>query len=131
MARGKKTSPEVIYQIMTSWATTANYSETANALGLPLSTVKKVVDDNKDKPEFEELCNEKREEFSVKASRIIDKALRRLEKDIDDEGKSIPVNHLTTAIGVLTEKRLLIEGKATDNVELSIKLPEGIDEYAG
>lgn len=116
---------------MTLWAVNGNVNATAKELNLPEATVRKIVKDNKDKEEFTKLCDEKREEFSVKASRIIDKALKRLERDIDDEGKSIPVNHLTTAIGVLTEKRLLIEGKATDNVEVSIKLPEGIDEYAG
>ena len=116
---------------MTAWAVSQNVNATAKELGMAEATVRKIVKDNKDKPEFTKLCEQKREEFSVKASRIIDKALNRLERDIDDEGKSIPVNHLTTAIGVLTEKKLLIDGKPTDNVTVSVKLPEGIDEYAG
>lgn len=131
MPRGKKTPPETIFAIMASWAITDNPAETARQLNLPETTVRQIIDANKDKQEFVEIRTQKREEFSVKASRIIDKALDRLEKDIDDEFKSIPVNHLTTAIGVLTEKKLLIDGKPTDNVSVSIKLPEGIDEYAG
>ena len=131
MARGQKTNPELIYQIMASWAHTQNNSETARDLGIAESTVRKIVTDNKDKPEFIKLCEEKREEFSAKASRIIDKALNRLERDLEDEGKSIPANHLTTVIGVLTEKKLLLDGQATDRVAVSVKLPEGIDEYAG
>ena len=131
MPRGKKTPPEVIYQIMASWAVTDSYKETAGALGLPVSTVKTIVDKNKDEPEFEKLRTEKREEFSKTSSRIIVKALNRLERDIDDEDKDIPVNQLTTVIGTLFDKRALAEGTSTDNVTVSIKLPEGIEEYAG
>ena len=131
LARGKKTSPEMIYQIMTSWAITQNVLDTSRALGVPATTVTDIVARYKDEPEFAKLREEKRADFSAKASRIIDKALNRLEKDIDDEFKNIPVNHLTTVVGVLTEKKLLAEGKPTDNVEVSIKLPEGIDDYAG
>jgi len=41
------------------------------------------------------------------------------------------VKAITTAIGTLYDKRALAEGGSTDNVSVSIKLPEGIDEYAG
>ena len=41
------------------------------------------------------------------------------------------VKAITTAIGTLYDKKALAEGGATDNVSVSIKLPEGIDEYAG
>lgn len=118
MPRGKKTSPELIYKIMTSWAITRNYKETADNLRLAVSTVKKIVDEHIHEEKFERLCNEKEQEFSQKASRIIDKALNRLERDIDDEDKAIPVNHLTTVIGTLTDKKLLIEGKPTARTEV-------------
>lgn len=131
MARGKKTDPETIYKVMTSWAITNNLKETARNLGMAPSSVKKIVDDNISKPEFERLCAEKRESFSKKADIIIDKALRRLERELDDEGKAIPVNHLTTVIGTMYDKKALADGTATDNVSVSIKLPEGIEEYAG
>ena len=113
--RGKKTSPEVIYEVMTSWATTDNLRETARELDLPLTTVKQIVDANKSKEEFVQLRTEKRDEFSEKASRIIDKALARLERTIDEE-ESIPVNQLTTAIGTLYDKRALSRGEMTQNV---------------
>ena len=118
MARGKKTPPETIFAIMASWAVTDNPAETARQLKLPETTVRDIIEANKDKPEFVELRKEKREEFSAKASRIIDKALDRLERDIDDELKNIPTNHLTTVIGVLTEKKLLIDGRPTERTEL-------------
>ncbi|MBP3359930.1 MAG: hypothetical protein J6N52_03680 [Clostridia bacterium] len=83
MPRGKKTPPEVIYQIMTSWAVTNNFKETARELELPVTTVKSIVDSNKDKPEFVKLRNEKMDEFSVRASEIIQKGLTLLNKRFD------------------------------------------------
>lgn len=166
MPRGKKTPPEVIYQIMTSWTVTNNYKETARDLDLPYMTVKSIVDKNKDKPEFVKLCDEKREDFSKQASEIIQKGLALLnrrfdralasEEDLDvliDEIYDTPktslsqdeknrliskiralqlhdVKAITTALGTLFDKRAMAEGKPTDNVEVSIKLPEGIEEYA-
>lgn len=130
MARGKKTSPEVVYQIMTSWAVTHNYKETADFLGLPVSTVKKIVDEHIREEKFEKLCNEKEQAFSKKADKVIDKAFSRLEKELDDESKDIPVNHLTTVIGTLTDKKLLLEGKPTENTKITFDLPPEVKQYA-
>lgn len=118
MPRGKKTTPETIYKIMTSWAITKNYKETADNLGLAVSTVKKIVDEHITEEKFEKLCNEKEQEFAKKADKIIDKALNRLERDIDNAEKEIPVNHLTTVIGTLIDKKLLLEGKPTVRAEV-------------
>ena len=118
MPRGKKTPPEVVYQIMNSWAVTKNYKETADNLGLPVSTVKKKVDEHIQEEKFEKLCNEKEQEFIKRAGRIVNKAFDRLEKELDNEDKDIPVNHLTTVIGTMTDKKLLIEGKPTERTEI-------------
>lgn len=131
MPRGKKTSPEVIYRIMSSWAVTNNFKETSRELNLPVTTVKNIVDANKDKPEFVKLQNEKKEEFSKMADRLIQKAMERLEHRLDDTETDIPVNQLTTAIGTLYDKKALADGATTENVEINIKLPPGVDEYAG
>ena len=89
MARGKKTSPEMIYKVMTSYAITNNYNETARNLGMAVATVKNIVDDNKNTEEFERLRIEKKDEFAEKASEIIDKGLlllnRRLNRAIEEE----------------------------------------------
>lgn len=130
MARGKKTSPEVIYQVMTSWAVTNNLRETARELNVPLSSVKQIVDANKDKEEFAQLCTQKREDFAEKATVIIDKALDRLKRAIENNEEYIPVNQLTTAIGTLYDKRALAKGESTNNTKVLIQLPEGTDEYA-
>jgi len=131
MPRGKNTAPEVVYDIMASWAVTNNVNETAKQLHIAESTVRKIVKANKDKPEFAKLCEEKRNDFSKNAGRIISKALNRLETDIDNHDKDIPVNHLMTVIGVLYDKIALTEGRSTQNTEVTFKLPEGFDEYAG
>lgn len=130
MSRGKKTSPEMVYKIMTSWAVTNNLKETAKNLDIPVSTVKSIVDNNKDKPEFVKLRNEKMDEFSAKASGIINKALKRLERDIEDDEKDIPINHLTTVIGTLFDKKALCDGNATEKVAIEVKLPPGVEDYA-
>lgn len=130
MAKGKKTSPEVIYKVMTSYAITKNYNETAKALDMAVSSVKKIVDEHITEPEFEKLCKEKQDEFADKATRIIDKALQRLEREIDNEENDIPVNQLTTAIGTLYDKRALAKGESTENTKITFDLPQGVDEFA-
>ena len=130
MARGKKTSPEVIYRVMASWFTTDSYEKTAEDAGIPASTVKDIVVANKDKPQFVELRCKKREEFSKIADRILRKAAMRLEREIDNEDSYIPVNHLTTVIGKMYDKKALAEGNAIENVSVEIKLPDGVNEYA-
>ena len=120
--RGKKTSPEVIYQVMTSYAITNNFNETARNLNMAVATVKNIVDDNKDAEEFKKLRTEKENEFAEKASRIIDKLLERIENEVLDEEKEIPLNHLTTAMGTLYDKRALSKGEMTQNVGFATNL---------
>ena len=126
--RGKKTSPEDIYRVMTSYAITNNYNETARNLGMAVATVKNIVDDNKNSEEFERLRIEKRDEFSEKASRIIDLLLERVENEVLSEDKDIPLNHLTTALGTLYDKRALSKGEMTQNVGFATNL--SIDKLA-
>ena len=116
MARGKKTDYETIYNVMTSYFATHNYEETARTLNMPTSTVKDIVKANKDSEEFIELRRQKQEEFSDKASVIIDMLLARITKEVADEDKDIPMNHLTIALGTLYDKRALSKGEMTQNV---------------
>ena len=116
MARGKKTKPEDVYRVMVSYAITRNNMETSRQLGIPESTVRKIVEDNKDSDEFRKLCEEKQDEFAEKTSAIIDKLLERISKEVADEEKDIPLNHLTTAMGTLYDKRALSKGEMTQNL---------------
>lgn len=81
--RGKKTDNETIYKIMLSVFSTNNFSETARQLKLPIKTVEKIYKENKDKEEFTKLCQEKKEEFTETATRIINKATNLMEKRLD------------------------------------------------
>jgi Asp-tRNA(Asn)/Glu-tRNA(Gln) amidotransferase B subunit len=125
MARGKKTSPEVVYKVMVSYAITHNNVETARQLGIPESTVRKIVEDNKKSDEFRKLCDQKKDEFAEKTSRIIDKLLARIENEVLDEEKDIPLNHLTTAMGTLYDKRALSRGETTQNIDFATNFDIG------
>lgn len=126
MPRGKKRSIEDIYKVMVGYASNKNVNDLARSLNMPESTCRKIILDNQEKPEFVKLCEKKEEEFADKATRIIDKALMRLEKELDNEEKDIPINNLTTAIGTLYDKRALAKGESTENskFEVSIKVIE-------
>ena len=117
--RGKKTSPEVIYQVLTSYAITNNLSETSRTVNLPLGTVKDIVDKYRETDEYQDVRNQKREEFAEKASVIIEKLLARIESTVSDSDKDIPLHHLTTAMGTLFDKRALSRGEMTQNVNFA------------
>lgn len=89
MARGKKTAPEVVYQVMALWFTNYNMRETARTLNMPLSTVKEIVDKNKNAEEFEELRTQTEKAFAQKTTEIIEKGLillnKRLNRAIEHE----------------------------------------------
>ena len=83
MARGKQLDEQTIRNIITTYATTNNYSEVSRQLDIPRTTIEKIVKENIDKPEYVKLCHEKKEEFSSKASKIIDKQLELLNRRVD------------------------------------------------
>lgn len=80
MAKGKKHKPETVYAVMLSYFVTGNYNETAEQLGLAESTVRTIVERNKDNPEFAKLRIEKQSEFVERADGIIYQALELLER---------------------------------------------------
>lgn len=96
--RGKKTDTETIYKIMLSVFSTNNFMETARQLELPVKTVEQIFKQNKDKEEFTKLRQKKQEEFVKKADRIINKALDRLETELNKKEINIAVNQLSTVI---------------------------------
>lgn len=114
MARGKKTDNETIYKIMLSVTSTNNFEETSRQLGVPATTVEKIYKENKDKPEFVEVCAKKKEDFIERASEIMYKAMNRLSKELDSSDK-IPVNNLSTVIGTMYDKMILEKGDTVNN----------------
>lgn len=130
MAKGKKTDNETIYKVMLSVFSTGNYSETARQLDMPQKTVEDIYKRNIEKEEFTKLREEKRDEFVEDATRIINKAMKRLEKSIDDNEETISVNNLSTVIGTLYDKRNLAEGKSTVNTDITIKMDKKVEELS-
>lgn len=128
--RGKKYSDEIKEQAYALYAVSGNIAEVSKAIGVPANTISTWIK-NKPPDKFDELRDEKKRDFIKQASEIIDIALDRLKTELEDEEKDIPINHLTTAIGTLYDKRALAKGESTDNMSVQIKLPEGADEYAG
>lgn len=110
MAKGKKTTIENIYKIMVGYSTNRNIEDLATKLKMPPSTVRKVIKDNKDKPEFVELCRIKEDEFVENATSIINKATTLLE------------NRLTIALNKQRELELALDLiMAADNNEFDYK----------
>jgi len=121
MTAGKRTAPDRVYQIMLSYFNTGNFNETSRLLKIPVMTVWDTYKKNCDKPEFIELRKMRNQEFVGNASRIIDKAMNRLEKQIEDTDTPIPANQLSTVIGTLYDKQALASGNPTSNTSVTIE----------
>lgn len=130
MARGKKTDNETIYKIMISMFSTGNFSETARQLDIPVGTVEDIYKSNIEKEEFTKLRKEKQDEFVDKATKIIDKALDRLTRMLEDKEERIAVNNLSTVIGTLYDKRALAKGESTTNASMTIKMDKKVEELS-
>ena len=130
MAKGKQYGEDIKERAYALYAASGNMAEVARTLGVARSCIHRWL---KEKPpdELDELRTEKKKEFIEVASDIIRSAMERLAADIEDPEKDIPVNHLTTVIGTLYDKRALARGESTENTSVTFKLPEGIDDYAG
>lgn len=81
MPRGVKTDNKKIAEIMASYALTNSYNKTAKECKVSDSTVKKIILSNQE--EFGKVQEQKKEEFSTRANRIVDKSLELLERRFD------------------------------------------------
>lgn len=131
MARGKKTDEEVVYQVMQLYFTYGNGSRVAEELDMPETTVRDLVNKNKDKPEFVELRSKTRRKFSKDFEEIIAKAVNRLNRELDEQDR-IPVNQLSTVIGTVYDKNRLENDESTSNENQTIKIAfnEDIEELS-
>ena len=119
--RGKKYTDEIKEQAYLMYATCGSYAETARNLGIAKSTVKGWID-KKEPDEFEQLRSQKKMEFADKAGEVINIALQRLLGDLKDGEKDIPVNHLTTVIGTMYDKRALARGESTESSDIKVTI---------
>jgi hypothetical protein len=121
MARGKKTDTQTIYKIMQLYFTYGNFTDVSNELDVPESTVRDIVNNNKDKPEFTELRDKTRRKFSKDFEEIIDLAVNRLKQEIVEQDK-IPVSQLSTVVGTLYDKNRLENNESTENTNQTINI---------
>lgn len=131
MARGKKYPDEIKEKAYFMYATCGNIEEVSRALNIPASTLsgwlKAKARDSPD--EFEELRNKKKKDFIDRSSELIDLAFDKLQDKLSGDD-DIPVNHLTTVIGTLYDKRALAKGENTENMQVEFKLPKDMMKYA-
>lgn len=85
MARGVKTDEKKIQEIIASYLLTKSYNATAKELGVSANTVKNVINKQKEEnpEEYAKVCEQKKEEFSTQANKIINKALELLDRRMD------------------------------------------------
>ena len=121
MARGEQLDIETVFKIMQLYYITDNMNEVSRSLNIPYTTVFDTIKRNQDKEEFVKLRQETRKQFSNKATRIIDKALNRIDKELDEQD-TIPVNQLSTVIGTLFDKVRLDKGESTENTNQTINI---------
>ena len=86
----------------------------------------KLINNYKDKGLYEKIINnsitENRRKFAKKVDAIMNKALDRINNELNDEEKEININQLTTTLGILYDKNALETGKATSNQEIHINV---------
>ena len=111
MAKGKKTDNVTIYKVMLSYITTNNYNETARQLNMPESTVRHIVDENRDKEEFTKLCAKKKEEFAERAKVDIEKINKEefVEKHYLDSLAAAGLKEMADANNILDSKFNIFE----------------------
>ena len=117
---------ELKAKVRASYALTNSYNSTAKEMGISDHTVKKIINENPE--EFNKVSKEKKKEFADRATTIIDKAMNKLEKLIDNE--DVAANHLTTVIGTLYDKRALAKGESTNNESITIKMSNEVKELS-
>lgn len=85
MARGVKIDNQKAQEIIASYALTNSYNATAKECGISANSVKNIINKQKaeNSEEFAKVCEEKKELFSDRANRIINKSLDLIEDRID------------------------------------------------
>ena len=122
--KGIKVDNKLAAKIIANYALTNNYSKTGKELGVCNNTVKRVINrKNKEDPEMvSKIVKDKKDTFIEDATRIMSKAMKRLENELDSPTTIIPTNNLSTVIGTLYDKRALAKGESTSNTNGTISV---------
>lgn len=122
MPSGVKTPTKKKVEVIKSYVQTDSFNATAKETGVNPKTCKKIVEENP-----KEYLDEK-ERFIETTTRLINKALDKLDKGLDKD--NIPINNITTAIGTLYDKRALAKGEATSNDSIIVTMSDSVKELS-
>lgn len=122
MPSGVKTPTKKKVEVIKSYVQTDSFNATAKETGVNPKTCKRIVEENP-----KEYMDEK-ERFIETTTRLINKALGKLDEKLDDDNNSL--SNITTAIGTLYDKRALAKGESTTNEAITIQMSEELKELS-
>ena len=122
MASGVKTPTKKKIEVIKSYVQTDSFNATAKETGVNPKTCKKIVEENP-----KEYMEEK-DRFIETTTRLINKALGKLDEKLDDDNNSL--SNITTAIGTLYDKRALAKGEATSNDSITITMSDELKDLS-
>lgn len=97
-----------------------NIEDLCNRYNVSKQTIYNIIRDKKNQTQLNEYITESRNNFTKKASILIDKAIDRLNDKI--EGEEINAKDLVTTIGVLYDKNRLENNQSTSNNSININI---------
>ena len=122
MPSGVKTPTKKKVEVVKSYVKTNSYNATSKETGVNDHTVKKIIEENSS------LYEQEKQKFIETTTRLINKALCRLDEGLDRD--DIPINNITTAIGTLYDKRALAKGESTTNENIVVQMTPEIKELS-
>ena len=120
--RGSKYPPEVVNEIMGIWIATHNAEEVARQTKIPVGSIKSIVKRHMFDEQFAEAQQKTLKKYGHKIEKIISKSLDRMIEVLDNKEEKIPLNHLSTEVGTMIDKFLLLD---------SVKSEEDMEDTGG
>lgn len=97
-----------------------NIEDLCNRYNVSKQTIYNIIRDKKNQTQLNEYITESRNNFTKKASILIDKAIDRLNDKIEDN--DVNTKDLVTTIGVLYDKNRLENNQSTSNNSININI---------
>ena len=120
-----KLQSQDIAEIMTEYLldkSTSNVERLIKKYNISRSRFYQVVRDKRNKELLEESIKKNRQNFTKKCDAIINKALQRLNQELENPDVDININQLTTTLGILYDKSRLEDGLSTSNQAIQINI---------
>lgn len=120
MARGKKTDKQLAEQVVSEYLMCGNVMEAARRCEMPDTTAYDIVHKYMDDKQFGQARKEKMQDLSLGI-------LHAMESKMPDAS----FKELATAYGIITDKSVLLDGGATQRIEVSGVETDKLAELAG